>query len=265
MDESESASDTLTDLKALESTILEHVIIKGVDKVNKVEFQKKNDMFVYSDDTQSFEKASECYLDTDGTNLQAVLGLPLVDTTRTVCNDVNEIYRLFGIEAARQCLYNELFLVIKDQANINYRHISILVDTMTTKGALMSIDRHGINKGDIGPLAKCSFEEVNDVLVKAGVFAEFDKINGVSANIMLGQIAPCGTGDTEVLIDELLLMSGGKHTKQSKRHASRDQDDLLGDPDACDNDPCLVENLTFDFEMPSADPTIQKIQVDNPF
>jgi DNA-directed RNA polymerase beta' subunit len=265
MDESESASDTLTDLKALESTILEHVIIKGVDKVNKVEFQKKNDMFVYSDDTQSFEKASECYLDTDGTNLQAVLGLPLVDATRTVCNDVNEIYRLFGIEAARQCLYNELFLVIKDQANINYRHISILVDTMTTKGALMSIDRHGINKGDIGPLAKCSFEEVNDVLVKAGVFAEFDKINGVSANIMLGQIAPCGTGDTEVLIDELLLMSGGKHTKQSKRHASRDQDDLLGDPDACDNDPCLVENLTFDFEMPSADPTIQKIQVDNPF
>ncbi len=250
MDESESGSDTLTDLKALETTILENIIVKGIDKVNKVEIQKRNSMFVYNDDTETFENTYECYLDTDGTNLEAVLGLPLVDSSRTVCNDVNEVYRLFGIEAARQCLYNELSAVIKDQANVNYRHLSILVDTMTTKGTLMSIDRHGINKGDIGPLAKCSFEEVNDVLVKAGVFAEYDKINGVSANIMLGQIAPCGTGDTDVLIDELMLISGGK-----KRNAGPSVSSPLPAE-------CMVENLTFDFELPSVDHTIKKINVD---
>jgi DNA-directed RNA polymerase beta' subunit len=66
----------------------------------------------------------------------------------------------------------------------------------------MSIDRHGMNRiTDVGPLARCSFEEVNVVLIKAGVFAESDKVNGVSSNVMLGQIAPCRTGDCDILMD----------------------------------------------------------------
>ena len=66
----------------------------------------------------------------------------------------------------------------------------------------MSIDRFGINRGDIGPLAKCSFEETTDQLFKASIYGELDKLNGVSSNIMMGQIAPCGTGATEVYLDE---------------------------------------------------------------
>ena len=85
---------------------------------------------------------------------------------------------------------------------MNYRHMSLLIDTMTYKGQLMSIDRHGINRGDIGPLAKSSFEETTDMLINASIFAEYDKVNGVSANVMLGQQPPCGTGDSKILIDE---------------------------------------------------------------
>ena len=66
----------------------------------------------------------------------------------------------------------------------------------------MSVDRHGINRGDVGPLAKSSFEETTDMLIKSSIFSEFDRINGVSANIMLGQLPPCGTGDSEILLDE---------------------------------------------------------------
>ena len=77
---------------------------------------------------------------------------------------------------------------------------------MTNTGGLMSIDRFGINRGNIGPLAKCSFEETTDQLFKASIFGELDKLNGVSSNIMMGQIAPCGTGATEILLDESKLM-----------------------------------------------------------
>ena len=70
----------------------------------------------------------------------------------------------------------------------------------------MSIDRHGINRGDIGPLAKSSFEESTDMLINASIFAEYDKVNGVSANVMLGQQPPCGTGDSRILIDEEHMM-----------------------------------------------------------
>ena len=70
----------------------------------------------------------------------------------------------------------------------------------------MSIDRFGINRGNIGPLAKCSFEETTDQLFKASIFGEVDMLNGVSSNIMMGQIPPCGTGDSEIVIDESKLM-----------------------------------------------------------
>ena len=51
----------------------------------------------------------------------------------------------------------------------------------------MSIDRFGINRGNIGPLAKGgSFEEILDQLFKAS-FGEVDKLTGVSSNIMMGQ------------------------------------------------------------------------------
>jgi hypothetical protein len=73
---------------------------------------------------------------------------------------------------------------------------------MTNKGILLSIDIHGVKKGDIGPLARASFEETVDQLVKSACFAEKDKMTGVSANIMLGQVPPTGTGTVQLLFDE---------------------------------------------------------------
>ena len=40
------------------------------------------------------------------------------------------------------------------------------------------------------------------MLVNASIFSEYDQLNGVSANVMLGHKAPCGTGDFDIIIDE---------------------------------------------------------------
>ena len=130
-----------------------------------------------------------------------ILANPNIDSSRTISNDIREIYDTLGIEAARNALYKEL-VAVTSEGSMNYRHMSLLIDTMTYKGQLMSIDRHGINRGDIGPLAKSSFEETTDMLINASIFAEYDKVNGVSANVMLGQQPPCGTGDSRIMIDE---------------------------------------------------------------
>ena len=66
----------------------------------------------------------------------------------------------------------------------------------------MSIDRHGINKSDRGPLAKCSFEETPDIIARAAIFGELDKVTSVSSNIMLGQEVPIGTGAIDIMFDE---------------------------------------------------------------
>ena len=140
-------------------------------------------------------------MDTDGSNLIDIMANPNIDPYRTVTNDIYEIYAVLGIEAARNALNNEIMEVIKE-SSVNQRHLYLLTDIMTCKGSLMSIDRHGINRGDVGPLAKSSFEETTDMLIKASRFGVPDRINGVSANIMLGQMPPCGTGDSEILMDE---------------------------------------------------------------
>ena len=124
-----------------------------------------------------------------------------VNSHKSKSNDIREIYELLGIEAARKALAIELENVI-GEGKLNYRHLSLLVDTMTSRGQLMSIDRHGINRSDVGPLAKSSFEETTDMLVNASIFSEYDNLNGISANVMLGHKAPCGTGDFNVLINE---------------------------------------------------------------
>ena len=155
---------------------------------------------------------------------------PNIDSTRTISNDIREIYDTLGIEAARYALYKEL-LIVTNEGAMNYRHMSLLIDTMTYKGQLMSIDRHGINRGDIGPLAKSSFEETTDMLINASIFAEYDKVNGVSANVMLGQQPPCGTGDSKILIDEQYMIELLKDVQDTNRDITTIPEDSTDDVD----------------------------------
>jgi DNA-directed RNA polymerase II subunit RPB1 len=71
---------------------------------------------------------------------------------------------------------------------------------MTTKGHLMAITRHGINRQDVGPIMRCYFGETVDVLMEAAAHAEFDPLKGVSENILLRQLAKIGTESFDLII-----------------------------------------------------------------
>jgi len=233
--------DELASIKAMEHNIVYQVLLKGYKGIKKVSLNKKKyDKF--NEDTQKFDKMIEWVLDTDGTNLMEILANPNVDATRTVSNDIREIYETLGIEAARNSLYNELVNVTGD-GSMNYRHLSLLMDTMTFKGCIVSIDRHGINRGDIGPLAKSSFEESTDMLINASIFSQYDNVNGVSANVMLGQQPPCGTGDCEILLDEELMMELVKDKKPIKL------DDIKEESDDEDSQDCTESDIAFNFKV----------------
>ena len=247
-DDQDEDRDYITELKALEKNIMDNILIKGVKNINK-SIMNKQTYQLYNEDTLQFEETFEWVLDTSGTNMVDVMSHPKVDYTKTLSNDINEIYDLLGIEAARNALYNELSGVIADaELYVNYRHIALLVDTMTNRGYLLSIDRHGINRVDVGPLAKCSFEETTDMLIKAGIFSEVDKITGVSANIMLGQIPPCGTGDSQILIDEHKLLNQVLNVA----------DDLQEKQEFADV--CSFDNLSFDFRLPAQSESVGTVK-----
>ena len=192
--------DLLTELKALEHNIIETLKIRGVEGIEKVVIRETLRQQRYNVELKVFEPFSEYVVETDGSNLLGVMGVPGIDWKRTTTNDIYEVFHTLGVEAARQKLHDEIVEVLS-MTYINYRHVALLVDAITNKGTMVSVNRHGINQGDNGPLAKCSFEETVVRLVNAGIFSERDRVNGVSANIMLGQVAPCGTGDSKILLD----------------------------------------------------------------
>ena len=242
---SENEDDIIL-LRTLERNLLDKIILKGINNINKVTMRQDRNYGEINENNQ-YVKKPQWVLDTDGVNLQDVLNHPIVDYTKTFSNDIYEVYDNFGIEAARYALFKEINDVIRfEGAYVNYRHLSLLVDTMTSRGSLMSIDRHGINRGDIGPLAKCSFEETTDQLLKASIFGEVDKVTGVSSNIMMGQVAPCGTGYCNIVIDEPKLIELLKTSKPLQKEEEVYEDSDSDDEDDGD-DYCNDDMLQFSF------------------
>ena len=52
---------------------------------------------------------------------------------------------------------------------------------------------------------RASFEETVEVLFKSAIFARKDDVDGVTPNIMLGQLAHVGTGVSDLLLDSAQL------------------------------------------------------------
>ena len=238
--------DEIAAIKAMEHNIVYQVLLKGYKGINKVSLNKmKYEKF--NKERGDFDKIVEWVLDTDGTNLMEILANPNIDSTRTISNDIREIYNVLGVEAARTALAVELTNVIGEGA-MNYRHLSLLIDTMTFKGGLMSIDRHGINRNASSALSKSSFEESVDMLINASIFSEFDNTSGISPQVMLGKVANCGTGNFDIILDEEYMMELMKNTKM-KRKNKYDMDEIVEE----DDDDCIAENIAFDFSIKNKD------------
>jgi DNA-directed RNA polymerase beta' subunit len=216
--------DYLSFLQELEK-ILMGITIQGIPNIEKVipQMMKK---LAYSADG-SYNQSTEWYLWTVGVNLVDVLMNENVDSTRTLSNDINEITEIFGIEATRNIILREL-LKMPDYP-VNYRHISLLGDIMTHRGVIMKIERHGINRsGERGPIAKATFEESLEILVKASTFGEKDKMGGVSANIMFGQLPKVGTNAFELLFDEGKFITELKGIREKEKEQNQKTPAPLG-------------------------------------
>ncbi|RMZ08179.1 hypothetical protein D0860_04781 [Hortaea werneckii] len=203
----EEADDTL---KRLEGHMLDNVRLRGVKGARRA-FVSSETVMRYAEDgsivkSKNDEMCKEWFLDTDGVNLKETLAVEGVDPYRTTCNHFGEIFKCFGIEATRAALMRELSAVLTgDGSYVNYRHMAILCDVMCARGQLMAVTRHGINRADTGALMRCSFEETVEILFEAASSGELDDCRGVSENIILGQLAPSGTGEFDMLLDQEML------------------------------------------------------------
>ena len=211
-------SDHIYMIKSFQDQLMNNIVLRGIKGIRKVMLRTIKNTLKKTEGI--YAKKESWVLDTMGTNLLHVLGLDYIDTKRTVSNDIQEVYRVFGIEAARQAIYNELSEVF-DDSPINYHHVCLLCDRMTVSSSMISIFRHGINSDDIGPIAKASFEETPEMFLKAARHAELDPMRGISANVMCGQEGYYGTSAFQVLINMDEMM---KHESVEYKHTDDNED-----------------------------------------
>ncbi|MGC8571705.1 MAG: DNA-directed RNA polymerase subunit A'' [Candidatus Micrarchaeia archaeon] len=141
------------------------------------------------------EKDKSFYIITAGSNLEEIMKIEGVDKWNIFCNDPFEVLKYYGIEAARNVIASELMDIIEEEGlTVNFRHIGLLVDTMTSTGRIKGVGRHGVAGEKESVFARAAYEETVKHFVNACVFGEKDFLKGVAENVMLGKQIKVGTG-----------------------------------------------------------------------
>jgi DNA-directed RNA polymerase beta' subunit len=241
-------TDQIYLLKNFQDQLLNNIIIRGIKNINKVILRKIKDNV--TEKMGLYKKEDIWVLDTVGTNLMDVLALDYIDSSRTYTNDIVETYNVFGIEAARQAIFNELTDVLSESTYINYHHMCMLCDRMTYSQKMISIFRHGINNDNIGPIAKASFEETPEMFLKAARHAELDNMRGVSANVMCGQEGLFGTNAFQVVLDMSEMHRLEETTPYEYMDVEETIEKMFGDVEN-PQDLCSIPSLTIQSNITS--------------
>lgn len=238
-------SDEIYLLKNFQDNVLNNIVLRGITGVENVIPRKLKDLksiMVEKSDGKFSERKDIWILDTTGTNLLHTLALDYIDPNNTYSNDIQEMFDVFGIEVARQVIYNEFEEVMSSSGvYIDYHHLSVLADRMTNTYNMVAIYRSGLLKDNVGIISKSTFEEHANILMNASKHAEFDNMRGVSANVMTGQYGFYGTNSFNVLLDTKKVMEriGDKEITDETKEMERFEK-LLGNEE---EGKCSVKNI----------------------
>ncbi len=149
-----------------------------------------------------FKEGNEFIIKTKGSNLKEVLKTEGIDTYKTTTNDIFEIYKLFGVEAARESIVRELkYTFDTNGISISTRHIYILADIMTVNGNVRGVVRTGITGKKKSPFARAAFEETIKHIIDASFNGDKENLVGITENIIVGQPISAGTGIVRLTLD----------------------------------------------------------------
>ncbi|MEL9909132.1 MAG: DNA-directed RNA polymerase subunit A'' [Desulfurococcus sp.] len=165
--------------------------LKGIKEIRKVIIQKRGDEYV---------------IISEGSNLEEIMRIEGVDWRRVYTNNIHEIERVLGIEAARQAIIKEIKEILDDQGlDVDIRHIMLLADMMTWTGHVRQIGRMGVAGEKPSVLARATFEMTVQKLLESAATGEEDRLYGVTENIIIGQTIPVGTGMVQIYMTPSLL------------------------------------------------------------
>lgn len=139
-------------------------------------------------------------IETDGTNLSKILENKFLNKYESNTTSIDEIEKIYGIEAARNKIIDELQTTEKNKAN--HEWATIYADEMTYGGQVTSIQRGGLSQREVNNvLLRASFGDPIRTFQNAAIDNQTDHIGGMSAPLMLGTVPNFGTTFNDVIID----------------------------------------------------------------
>ena len=124
-----------------------------------------------------------------------------VDVDSIYTNDVQAVYKTYGVEAARQSILGEISAVFQAYGiGVNPRHLTLVADYMTHTGEIRAMTRNGI-ASSASPFLKMTFESTTRFLATAASRGEYENMKGPSAALVLGLAPRVGSGLCELRHD----------------------------------------------------------------
>jgi DNA-directed RNA polymerase II subunit RPB1 len=182
------------------------IIVKGIPGIESASITNNNEpesIAVWDDATQTCSTREQYRIETRGSNLREVLILPEVDKRYTSCNNMFEIYDLFGAEATRVWLFENLVQLLNDiGAFVMYPHLNLLTRTMMRLGRISGIKRNDIHSQEESILKVMMFENPMEYVKNGALFAIHNKVKGVTDSIVVNSRGPMGTGIVNLVEDK---------------------------------------------------------------
>ncbi|ARA71948.1 DNA-directed RNA polymerase subunit A'' [Kaumoebavirus] len=173
-------------------------IIRGVDRINGAFVTEVPTTIVKDDGSLEIKKVLA--ISTAGSNLEGLLTCPYLDIDNIQTDSIVEVAEVFGIEAARNKLIDEVRAQID---GISMAHYLVYADEMTSTGKVTPIQRSGLGTREANSiLLRMSESSPISVIETAALYGQSDNLKGFSAPVMLGKAPRIGSLYNSFLLNE---------------------------------------------------------------
>jgi len=148
----------------------------------------------------SIDKTKTYAILSAGTNMKDIISNQYIDPYRTQSDSIEEIQRIFGVNAARNKIINEMIIALEGLSRI---HCSVFADEMCYAGVVSNIQKTGLQKRENANVTlRISFQTVIQVIQNSAIHGLTDRIGGVSGPLIMGTNPNIGTTFNQVVVNE---------------------------------------------------------------
>jgi DNA-directed RNA polymerase I subunit RPA1 len=178
------------------------------------------------------KQRSEWIVQTEGVNFEEIWGLSERESKVNIngirSNDVAAIARVYGAEAGRAALIDQMLAVFGVYGiTIDSRHMCLVADYMFHTGQYVGMNRVGIRQTKASsPFQKMSFETCANFLTDATVMGDTDMLTSPSSRIVVGRVGGFGSGMSDILVDYSRMRDLGNEQVAANAQAREQQEKL---------------------------------------